>query len=166
MKKLSKKSTYIALAISALAIIATVVFLIIYDKKKNAGSGDASGSGGNSGSGSGSNSGSNSGSSATTPTASIFPLKKGSRGDEVRKLQAKMNNWVSYYMLTGIKPPYQRLSEDGVFGPKTEANLNFILKKKSITESAYRSFIAMSFGPVDAGGDFWTGSQYSFLKYM
>lgn len=163
MKKLSKKSTYIALAISALAIIATVVFLIVYDKKKNAGSGAASGSGGSSGSGSGSNSGS----SATTPAASIFPLKKGSRGDEVRKLQAKMNEWTSYYWFTlTTKPPYQRLSEDGVFGAKTEANLNFILKKKSITESAYRSFIAMSFGPLDAGGDFWTGSQYSFLKYM
>lgn len=165
MKKLSKKSTYVALAISALAIIATVVFLIIYDKKKNAASGAASGSGSNSGSGSGS--GSNSGSSATTPTASVFPLKKGSRGDEVRKLQAKMNEWTSYYWFTlTTKPPYQRLSEDGVFGAKTEANLNFILKKKSITESAYRNFIAMSFGPVDAGGDFWTGSQYSFLKYM
>lgn len=155
MKNLSKKSTYIALGLAVVAVAATIILIFVYDKKKN-GSGSSS---------TGTSSGSGTGSSTTTTTkTNVFPLKKGSKGQEVAKLQTQLNAWNNYYWFgLSVKPPYQTLAVDGDFGSRTEANLNFILKRKTISESAYKSFIAMKF-ETPSNGDFWTGSQYSFLK--
>jgi len=63
-------------------------------------------------------------SSSSSPIGSV--LKRGSRGEEVRKLQELFNN----YLLT---PPLKRLEEDGKFGILTEEGLYMATGRKSIT---------------------------------
>jgi peptidoglycan hydrolase-like protein with peptidoglycan-binding domain len=66
-----------------------------------------------------------------------FPLKKGSRGELVRKAQIYMNE-------QGIQPP---LKTDGIFGPKTEAAALKVFKNKFIGEKVWQD--KMSTPPVD-----------------
>ncbi len=69
----------------------------------------------------------------TTPE--LFPLKNGSRGDEVRKFQSAFN-----YLYGGGEAV---LSEDGVFGNKTESELKEKFNKKEVSESLYRVLTTM-----------------------
>ncbi|MCQ2959547.1 MAG: hypothetical protein MJ198_05090 [Bacteroidales bacterium] len=61
-----------------------------------------------------------------------FPLKQGSQGEEVRKLQAALNKKNT----SGIT-----ISEDGIFGPKTESLLVAVTGKTSLTKREYKKLI-------------------------
>lgn len=66
-----------------------------------------------------------------TPLVSPFPLKKGSTGNEVKKLQAYINK--------NIKAPYNLIAEDGVFGNVTLAALKVVAQGKTeVTEADYK----------------------------
>lgn len=62
----------------------------------------------------------------------IFPLKQGSRGEEVRKLQEWLNK-----QNAGIT-----IAVDGIFGIKTESLLFAVTGKKEISYKEYKSKIA------------------------
>ncbi len=62
--------------------------------------------------------------------SSVFPLKQGSRGDEVRQLQAALN-----------KKSDAKIDEDGIFGPKTESLLIAITGKSTITKREFKKLI-------------------------
>lgn len=61
-----------------------------------------------------------------------FPLKQGSRGEEVRKLQEWLNK-----QNAGIT-----ISVDGIFGPKTESLLFAVTGAKEFSYKEYKSKIA------------------------
>lgn len=67
---------------------------------------------------------------------SVFPLKKGSRGNEVLNLQKSIN----YLYGNGGSV----LGEDGVFGNNTEAFLTKYFKRNKVSESLYGSLFTMS----------------------
>lgn len=75
----------------------------------------------------------NPGTSAEVP--SVFPLKKGSRGEEVRKLQHYLNGCLQYYLV--LTP----LDEDGIFGAKTEGICVTVTGSREITEEFYNQYI-------------------------
>lgn len=78
---------------------------------------------------------------AGTETASStdgFPLKKGSSGERVRKLQAHINKM---WGLTPVSRDYMPLAEDGIFGVKTEAACKLFLGTESVSESWYNQYI-------------------------
>ena len=62
----------------------------------------------------------------------VFPLQKGSTGDEVKKLQEVLNS-----KQTGVT-----IDEDGVFGTKTESLLVTVTGKASLTKREYKKLIA------------------------
>lgn len=64
--------------------------------------------------------------------AGEFPLKQGSRGEEVRKLQEWLNK-----QNAGIT-----IAVDGIFGIKTESLLFAVTGKKEISYKEYKSKIA------------------------
>jgi hypothetical protein len=67
------------------------------------------------------------------PKASTFPLKKGSKGNEVLNLQKFLN--------FQTKPPMAPISEDGIFGEETETRLFQIQKTKEMPQMAYYSLV-------------------------
>lgn len=75
---------------------------------------------------------------ANLPEPPKFPLKRGSKGNFVTNLQKIINFNDSAYNLTGGK----YLSEDGVFGPATEARVLKIFGSKSVTEKQYLDGLA------------------------
>jgi hypothetical protein len=90
------------------------------------------------------------GSSTGTP-ASVFPLIFGSRGTDVRALQKKMNEWMSYYYMTlETKPSKSQLTVDGVWGSKTAEFVNIIFKTATVTQTQYTNFINLQIVPSDA----------------
>lgn len=62
-----------------------------------------------------------------------FPLKNGSKGDNVKKLQDYLN--------LNIKPPMAKLKVDGMFGPATEAALSSVTSKKTMTKEDFNNKI-------------------------
>jgi hypothetical protein len=100
-----------------------VVFYFWYKKHK---------SGDNTGSDTGSDNGSGSGGS--TLNSSDFPLKKGSRGEYVKRLQRYLNTRLgNQYVLT--LPP---LDVDGIFGDKTETMLYCFLSVREVSEALFK----------------------------
>ena len=65
----------------------------------------------------------------------VFPLKKGSSGPEVAKLQTWLNKKAAYYMI--LTP----LNVDGIFGPKTEGMCLTITNSKEVSEDFYNKNI-------------------------
>lgn len=105
---------------------------------------------------------SSSGTTTQTTTSSVFPLKKGSKGEEVKNLQRKINEYLTYYwFMLQVKPTYQTLSVDGIWGTKTESNVQYVFKKNQISEQEYKLFLLSAFN----GSDNWfIDSKYSFLN--
>jgi len=66
---------------------------------------------------------------------SEFPLKQGSRGTKVENLQKALNK---------INPI--ELTVDGIFGPKTEADLLKKVGLKQLTKKQYEEFMEISAG--------------------
>ena len=66
------------------------------------------------------------------PKSLVFPLKKGSTGDEVKKLQSYLNN-----QLKQLTP----LVVDGVFGTLTQDRTFLILGKQEVSELFYNTNI-------------------------
>jgi len=64
---------------------------------------------------------------------SVFPLKNGSRGNEVRALQTYLNG--------KMPAPMAKLTVDGIFGAKTEAAVKSVFNTSSVTEALYKSVI-------------------------
>lgn len=73
-----------------------------------------------------------------TGTASEFPLKSGSRGEKVKKLQAHINKM---WGLTPVSRDYMPLAEDGIFGVKTEAACELFLNTKTVSETWYNQYV-------------------------
>jgi hypothetical protein len=61
---------------------------------------------------------------------SSFPLIKGSKGKEVKYLQAALNHYKN-----------QNLTIDGIFGADTENTLNKIFKVKAVIEKDYNIWV-------------------------
>lgn len=72
------------------------------------------------------------------PSPDAFPLRKGSSGENVRKLQELLN--------LKIKPPMVMLIADGVFGEKTEEALVRYFGIDYLTEDNYNRLMS---GSVD-----------------
>jgi len=69
-----------------------------------------------------------------TGTKSLFPLQYGSRGDEVRKLQAWLNE---------NKPSsFSDIVVDGVWGPKTDALVKQVLRVSTLDKNMFNTKIA------------------------
>jgi LPXTG-motif cell wall-anchored protein len=64
-----------------------------------------------------------------TVTTDGFPLKIGSRGEDVKYLQ----KWINTFATFG----QSRIEEDGVFGTETESRLYMLLGKKSIPKELF-----------------------------
>ena len=64
------------------------------------------------------------------PVVSKFPLKFGSRNDEVKKVQI----WL-------LKNEGAQIKVDGIWGKETDAAVKKFLKKDSIEEGQYKSMI-------------------------
>ena len=66
-----------------------------------------------------------------TPLVSKFPIKLGSKGQEVKEIQTALNKRIAPYMLP--------LKVDGIFGEKTLAMLKkYAGGKTELTEAEYR----------------------------
>ena len=152
-----KKNTIIALVVAVLAVAGTVVFLWFYDKKQNAApvakpepqKPTTPGT-------------------TTPPPApvSVFPLKQGSKGEEVKKLQRKLNEYSDYYYFTmKVKPPYQKLTVDGDFGAKTAANAKVILGATSITKQQYDKFINQIIIPDTKPENPYLSDPFNFINF-
>lgn len=129
-----KKNTIITIVVCVLLIAATIGGLVWYDKAEKAKT-DGSTGGDSASSGT---------SSAPTP---VFPLMYGSRGNNVRALQSKMNEWMAYNWFTVTKKPSKsRLTVDGIFGPKTQEFVSIIFGTLAVTESEFNAFIAKQIG--------------------
>ena len=80
----------------------------------------------------------------------IFPLKKGSRGAEVKKLQEWINEQAQYVFLAPVfQVPNVPLETDGIWGEKTNAALEYMSSRFSevkipfpaVDEAFYKLFI-------------------------
>lgn len=97
---------------------------------------------GGTGTGAGTGTGTSAGSGTSTGQTE-FPLKNGSRGDKVKKLQSLIN-----YLLTsgqvselmGISRP-SKLAVDGIFGDNTEHGCRFFFGMREISEALYNSLM-------------------------
>lgn len=149
-----KKNTIIALVVAVLAVVGTVVFLWFYDKKQNptpAVKPEPT----------------KPGTTPATPpaTVSVFPLKQGSKGEEVKKLQRKLNEFISFnYFTMATKPPHQTLTVDGDFGPKTAANVKFIFGTPTVTQSQYNKFLSKIITPDTTPTNSYSTDPLNFLN--
>jgi hypothetical protein len=80
-------------------------------------------------------------SSGSGSSASVFPLRRGSTGEEVKKLQAFLNGQRSHAISQGKSVDLAELIVDGIFGSKTEAMLVEILNLTSVTKDFYDNSI-------------------------
>ena len=62
----------------------------------------------------------------------VFPLKKGSTGSKVKEVQNYLNK--------NIRPPFNLLVVDGIFGQATEDALNREIGVKTVSEQIYKGF--------------------------
>jgi hypothetical protein len=73
--------------------------------------------------------------------STVFPLKRGSNGSEVSKLQTGINkmlaNGVTSLDRTAVKPPL--LVVDGIYGQKTEDAVNYVFGVKEVDEEKYKT---------------------------
>lgn len=70
------------------------------------------------------------GSPSLTYNVAAFPLKQGSRGEEVKNVQAWLNDHVIV--------PYALLTVDGIWGDKTNAAVQRTLNTTQVTEAWYK----------------------------
>lgn len=79
--------------------------------------------------------------SSGNQTESVFPLKKGSRGAEVKHLQGWLNATSNQYVSLNYDPlvqPHDAVDVDSIFGPKTEAALLQAINCKTVSEDYYK----------------------------
>jgi len=72
---------------------------------------------------------------ASNSTGGIFPLKKGSRGTEVKNVQNMLNKIIP-----------ADIEVDGIFGPKTESSLQQKVGLIQLTKKQYEKFIEIMAG--------------------
>ena len=75
--------------------------------------------------------------SRRTSKPKVFPLRKGSKGEEVKKLQKALNQ--------KLLPPIRQLVVDGIFGSKTLGALKSITGKSTVNKSEYSKLIQSVF---------------------
>lgn len=156
---MKNKKLVITIVVCVLLIAGTVGFLYWYDQKDKDTDDKKDTSSGSSSSSSTSTSTSSSGSSTADP----FPLKKGSKNSYVKALQTQLNLYISYkYFGLPTKPPYQSLTVDGNFGPKTEANVQWYFNKKTVDRLDFWKFINLIVTPAGVN----TVQNYDFFKYL
>lgn len=70
---------------------------------------------------------------------STFPLKKGSRGKEVKAVQKVLNQYLPQWIpgKDGIVIEIKKLSVDGIWGSKTDDALYVLSQKTQITKEEY-----------------------------
>lgn len=69
-------------------------------------------------------------------TVSEFPLRSGSRGEKVKKLQRYLNNVLQQAPVTSVP-----LSVDGIFGPKTAEACGIAFGAEECSEANYKAYI-------------------------
>lgn len=67
-----------------------------------------------------------------------FPLKQGSKGQEVKELQYYLNDKISEMQQDGVKA--QLIATDGIFGPETASACNLVFGKEYVTEAEFNEF--------------------------
>lgn len=118
MKVKQEKRIAVIVMVGALVVLGWFFAKWMMKKKSGEGGSDSGSGSGSSGGGGGSSSGG----------SSVFPLKRNSRGSEVRCLQRWLTdtkNGITPGMLnwTGTTVySHPAVTEDGIFGPKTEAS--------------------------------------------
>ena len=115
-----KRSWAIIVVLLLLAVALCLVFFsdkLFGGKEQTAASGSDGSGGGN------------------TVAVSKFPLKKGSQGEEVRKLQQYLNSCMAYYLV--LTP----LDVDGIFGAKTEGMCVTITGNREISQEFYNQYV-------------------------
>lgn len=75
------------------------------------------------------------------PAANIFPLKFGSRGNEVLTLQKWLNEKLKKQPANGIVAPLPLLVEDGIFGQKTLDALKYKINIDQVDYTYYTKII-------------------------
>lgn len=115
------KKNKIIIVIIGLLIIGAIVYFLI--KKKKAASLATSGASVSSGSSSSAST------SAASVGASVFPLKKGSTGPEVKQVQKYLNQKYNAGLAT-----------DGIWGPKTDAAVTQYLQRDNISSDIYQKW--------------------------
>ncbi|MCL2413593.1 MAG: hypothetical protein FWC98_05610 [Bacteroidales bacterium] len=82
--------------------------------------------------------GSDSGSSAGTDD---FPLRRGSRGNNVMRLQTFLNERIAYAnnLFHGVSTPRVFLIVDGIFGPLTEAEVRRFFTVNEVSRELFTS---------------------------
>ena len=113
-----KKKVIIIIIVLVIVGISSI-FIFKKVKKEKAATGGSSGAGTGSG----------------TSQATKFPLKKGSTGDAVKKVQEGLNT------INRKKLSYTDLVVDGIFGTKTETALNDACSLKELTKARYEKFL-------------------------
>lgn len=111
MKK--NKKLIIWLSVGLLVLMLLTWLMVRANKKADTSDAGTSGTGGSSSS-----------DSSSSATPSVFPLKYGSRGNEVKMLQSYLNEH-----LTVLAP----LVVDGIWGPKTQAAVDRVLETDQVT---------------------------------
>jgi len=106
----------------------------------------------------GETSGTSSSSGTTSTTPSVFPLKKGSRGEKVRELQKKLLEKDSRSL-----PKY---GDDGIFGSETETALKTLFNKTQIKDQAELDSLTTwrppMAAPITQSSGLWTNNPYSY----
>lgn len=126
-----KKQTQISLIVLFMVVtIAITVFIILMNKKKQITPAEESNTlPGSNGTSSG--------------TASVFPLKYGSKGTYVRQLQSKLNAHIQLYALaipfTYLGQKRTAIQVDGDFGAETLAAVQWKFQTNSVTKSQLES---------------------------
>jgi len=114
------KKTLLILAV--LAVVGVVVWHFVRQRRNNAPSDKNNGSG----------------SSAGTDA---FPLRFGSRGDNVRRLQAHLNGLIdnANNVFYGVSAPRVFLIVDGIWGPLTDAEVRRFLSVSEVSQQLFTS---------------------------
>jgi len=121
-----KKFWYI---IAALAVVIIGIVVFVWYKRKKAAERLAL-------PGTGTNNGTSAPAKTTMYNASVFPLKNGSRGNEVLTLQKYLNVGV-----LSKQTALPALVEDGIWGPKTDEVVKTKLGLSAIDETYYKKIV-------------------------
>ena len=120
------KKTLLILAV--LAVVGVVVWHFVRQRRSNAS--DTNSGAGNSSGGSGSSAGTDD-----------FPLRFGSRGDNVRRLQTHLNERIaeSNSVFHGVSAPRVFLIVDGIWGPLTDAEVRRFFSISEVSRQLFTS---------------------------
>jgi len=118
------KKTLLILAV--LAVVGVVVWHFVRQRRNNA---------------SDTNSGAGTGGSGSSAGTDDFPLRFGSRGDNVRRLQTHLNGLIANAneVFHGVSAPRVFLIVDGIWGPLTDAEVRRFFSVSEVSQQLFTS---------------------------